>query len=117
MQAYTQLKTKFNCIAIYYLFIKLKKKYPKNTILLVVKLLYGLAKAKNYWFITYLNHYKKKLEKKMSLYDACLLITKNGDENFDIAELQTNNTLNIETKTFMKKEEIEIIKAKFKAKT
>lgn len=44
-------------------------------------------------------------------------ITKNGGENFVIVKFQINNTFNIKIKTFMKKIEIEIIKAKFKTKT
>ena len=52
----------------------------------------------------------------MSSYNACLLNTKDRDENFGIVGLQTDNTLNIGMEAFMKKEEKEIIKAKFKAK-
>ena len=47
-QAYTQSKTELNHIVIYHLFVKLKKKYPKDTILYIVKLLYNLAKVGNY---------------------------------------------------------------------
>ena len=54
---------------------------------------------------------------EMSAYDACLFITKDGNENFSIAELQTDNTLNIRIEAFMKKEETKIMKVKFKAKT
>lgn len=50
-------------------------------------------------------------------YNACLLITKDGGENFGITGLQTDDTLNIEAEIFMKKEEREIIEAKFKTKT
>ncbi len=53
----------------------------------------------------------------MSPYDAYLLITKNGGENFGIVGLQTDDTLNVGTETFMKKKEKEILEAKFKAKT
>ena len=52
----------------------------------------------------------------MSSYDAYLFITKDGGENFGIAGLQTDNTLNVGTEAFMKKEETEIIEAKLKAK-
>lgn len=52
----------------------------------------------------------------MSLYNTCFLITKDGDENFSIARFQMDNIFNIGTKIFMKKEEIEIIEAKFKVK-
>ena len=116
-QAYTQSKTELNCTVIYHLPVELKKRYPEDTILLVVKPFYGLAEARNYWFATYLDHQKEKLEIEMSPYNAYLLITKDGGENFGIVGLQTDNTLNIKTESFMKKEETAIIEAKFKAKT
>lgn len=117
MQAYTQSKTELNCTVICHLSIKLKKRYSKDTILLVVKLLYGLAEAGNYQFAIYLDHYKEKLDIEMSYYDTCLFITRNGGKNFGIAGLQTDIILNVRMKAFMKKEETEIMEAKFKAKT
>ena len=87
MQAYTQSKTKLHCIVICYLLVKLKKKYFKDTVLHVAKPLYGLTKAENHWFATYLDQHREKLGIKMSLYDACFLINKNGSENFGIAKL------------------------------
>lgn len=54
---------------------------------------------------------------EMSPYNAYLLITKDGCENFGIAGLTTDNPLNVGLEAFMKKEETEIIEAKFKAKT
>ena len=51
----------------------------------------------------------------MSPYNICLFITKDGGENFGIAAFQTEDTLNIETEAFMKKEKTEIMEAKFKA--
>ncbi len=53
----------------------------------------------------------------MSLYDTFFFNTKDGGENFSIAGLQTNSTLNIRMKAFIKKEETKIIEAKFKAKS
>ena len=54
---------------------------------------------------------------EMLPYDTCLFITKDSGENFDIAGLQTDDTLNVGTEAFMKKKETEIMEAKFKAKT
>lgn len=68
-------------------------------------------------FATYLDYYREKLKIKMSLSVICLLITKDGSKNFGIAEIQTNNTFNIKSETFMKIEETAIIEAKCKAKT
>lgn len=95
----------------------MKKKYPKNIILFTVKLLYSLVKTRNYWFATYLNHYKEKLGMAISIYDIYLLIIKDGNRNFGITGLQIDNIFNIKIETFMKKEETEIIEVKFKAKT
>ena len=95
----------------------MKKRYPENIILYVVKPLYGLAEAGNHWFATYLDYEKEKLGIKMLSYNVYLFITKNGGENFGIAGLQTDNTFNVGAEAFMKKEETEIMKAKFKAKT
>ena len=116
-QAYTQSKEELNRTVICHLPAKLKKRYTEGTVLRVVKPLYGLTEAGNYWFATYLNYHKEKLGIEMSPYDTCLLITKDGDENFGIAAFQTDDTLNVEMKGFMKKEETEIMEAKFKAKT
>ncbi len=52
----------------------------------------------------------------MSSYDACLLITKDGGDNFGIVGLQTDDILNIRTEAFIKKKEKEIIEDKLKAK-
>lgn len=116
-QAYNQSKTKLNCIIICHLPMELKRKYPEDIILHVVKPLYGLAKAGNHWFAIYLDHHKKKLEMEMSFHDTCLLITKDSGENFGIAWLETDNTLNIRIEAFMKNKETEIMETKFKAKT
>ncbi len=79
--------------------------------------MYGLAEAGNYLFPTYLNYQKEKLRIEITFYDVCLFITKDGGEKFGIAGLQTDNTLNIGTEVFMKKEKTEIMKAQFKSKT
>ena len=54
---------------------------------------------------------------EMSSYDAYLLITKAGSENFSIVGLQTDDTLNVGIKIFMNKEKAEIIETKFNAKS
>ena len=102
MQAYTQSKTELNRTIICHLSVKLKTRYLKSTILLIVKPLYNLAKAENHWFVIYLDHHKEKLEMEISLYDICLFITKNSGENFGIARLQTDDTLNIGIEALIK---------------
>ena len=52
-----------------------------------MKLLYGLAEARNYWFVIYLDYPQEKLEIEMSLYAPFLFITKDVGKNFGIIEL------------------------------
>lgn len=53
----------------------------------------------------------------MSLYNICLIITKDKGKNFSIARLQTDNTMNIEIKACINKEEVKIIETKLIAKS
>lgn len=100
-----------------HLFFGLKKKYLKNVILYIIKLLYSFIEAKNSLFVIYLDYYKEKLSIEILFYNTYLLITKDKGKNFSIARLQVNNIFNIKTKTFMNKKKTEIIKIKFKAKS
>lgn len=86
-QAYIELKTELNCLVIYYLQAKLKRRYLDDTILLIIRLLYSLAKAENHQFTIYLDFFKKKLDMEILPYDTYLLITKNSNKNFGITKL------------------------------
>ena len=54
---------------------------------------------------------------EISFYNTCLLIIKDVSVNFGITGLQMDDTLNVGTEAFIKKEETEIMETKFKAKT
>lgn len=94
----------------------MKKKYPENIVLCIVKPLYDLVKVENHWFVTYLDHYQEKLGIEILFYDICLLITKDNGKNFGIVGIQIDDTFNVRMEAFMKKEETDIIKTKLKAK-
>jgi hypothetical protein len=80
----------------------------------VIKPLYSIPEAGNYWFNTYHYHYLEKLHMSQSTYDPCLLyIDYNG---FRVIGLQTNNILLLADKTFAESEEIRLKEAKFLAK-
>src|SRR5882757_6222930 len=64
----------------------------QGTILKVVRLLYSIPKAGNYWFKIYYNHYIKELNMSQSTYNPYLLHLNNSI-NFRIISLQTNDTL------------------------
>src|ERR1700722_5988666 len=88
--------------------------YPLNTIMVILKPLYGIPKARTYWWAIYYKHYKEKLSIITSTYNPCfLIITK---EVFGLIGMQTNNTLILALEEFLVLEDNELSKAKFLAK-
>ncbi|KAF2703421.1 hypothetical protein K504DRAFT_392218, partial [Pleomassaria siparia CBS 279.74] len=87
-----------------------------DTILRIVRPLYGAAESGLYWFKTYHNHHKEKLKMHVSSYDPCLLITEEGENPFGITSLQTNDTLSVMTPDFSHREEEELQRATLRAK-
>src|SRR6266700_5607095 len=84
-----------------------------DLILKVLKPLYGVLEARNYWFKIYYTYYVKNLNITQSTYDPCLLYS---NKPFGIIGLQTDNTLFLTDKTFADIEENKLYKAKFMAK-
>jgi hypothetical protein len=100
------------------IFAKLPKefrdKYPRNTIIQVIRPFYGIAESGVHWWFIYHKHHLKELNIVTSTYDFCLLITFNGP--FGITGIQTNDTLIICSPEFSAKEKEKIQKAAFRAK-
>ena len=92
-QAYTQSTTDLNRRVLARLPDGLAHLYPQDTIMVVIKPLYGLAEAGTYWWATYSNHYKIKLAMKTSTYDPCLLISTTDSEGFGVVGIQTDDTI------------------------
>jgi hypothetical protein len=92
---------------------QLKDAYPESTIIIVVRSLYGIAKAGAYWWLTYFKHHCEKLEIEKSTYDPCLLIFKPDSGDFSVVAMQTNDILGVSNIAFAKKE---AKKMKFMAK-
>ena len=67
-------------------------KISQGTILKIVRPLYSIPEAGNYWFKIYYNYYIKELNMSQFTYDLCLFYL-NNPTNFGIVGLQTNNTL------------------------
>jgi hypothetical protein len=84
MQAYTQAKTKLERLIVVRLPIEMKDKYPPDSLLLVEGPLYGIPEAGVHWFGTYQAYHLEKLDMETSTYDPCLLISKQGNENFGL---------------------------------
>lgn len=115
-QAYVQSKDKLSRTLYARPPKELKAFFPPGTILQIVRPLYGAAESGLYWFKTYHDHHVEKLEMETSTYDPCLLITYDGCEVFGMTGLQTDDTLSVVTPLFSQKEEVELGKAKFRAK-
>jgi hypothetical protein len=93
---------------------ELRDKYPRNTIIQVIRPFYGIAESGIYEWFTYHKHHLEKLNMVISTYDPCLLIIFDGF--FSITGMQTNDTLIICSLKFSAKEEEKIQKAAFRAK-
>ncbi|KAI9036662.1 uncharacterized protein KD926_001616 [Aspergillus affinis] len=122
-QAYVQLTTKLNRE----LYARLPKELidqlglTSNTVMRVIKPLYGIPEAENYWFRTYHSHHLEHLRMSQSTFDPCLLYTMDSPNSrestgFGIVGLQTDDTLILADATFAESEEIELQKAQFLAK-
>jgi len=85
----------------------------KDSVLKVLKPLYGVPEAGNHWFKTYHSHHVQQLHMDQSTYDPCLL---QSNKPFGIVGLQTDDTLFLADKTFVEAEQNELRKAKFIAK-
>ncbi|KAI1003495.1 hypothetical protein K3495_g4719, partial [Podosphaera aphanis] len=88
---------------------------PRNSILKVIKPLYGVPEAGNHWFKTYHDYHMNQLKLNESTYDPCLLWT-NIDNYFGIVGLQTDDTLFLANEPFADAEQNSLKKAQFLAK-
>jgi hypothetical protein len=87
----------------------------RDSILRVIKPLYGVPEAGNHWFKTYHSHHTKELSMEQSTYDPCLLYSR-GPSGFGVVGLQTDDTLFLADKGFAEQEQIQLQKAGFLAK-
>jgi hypothetical protein len=88
--------------------------YPKETIMVVIKPLYGIAEAGTHWWAIYFNHYCEKLNMTISTYNSCLLIS--SSKQFVIVGIQMDDTLILCDSGFNQLEEDELKKAEFTTK-
>jgi hypothetical protein len=90
-------------------------KYPKGTIMVVRRPLYGIPESGTHWWATYDKYHRENLHMSTSSYDPCLLIS-DPDKPFGIVGLQTDDTLILGMSDFNEQEEAELKKAGFLAK-
>jgi hypothetical protein len=89
--------------------------YSPNTIMIVLKPLYGIPEAGTHWWATYHKHHQEKLFMVTSTYDPCLLITTT-ENAFGIVGMQTDDTLILGSEEFSILENDELTKANLSAK-
>ena len=82
-------------------------KLALNTVILVVKPLYGIPEAGNHWYKTYSNHHRDKLHMDTSTYDPCLLVSTTPNA-FALLVLQTDDSLFVASPEFANIEETEL---------
>ena len=114
-QAYTQSGTSLQRLILSYLPKEIQHLYPKDTIMVVLKPLYGIAEAGTHWWATYFKHHQEQLSMTTSTFDPCLLITTTK-EPFGVVGMQTDDTLILGDDKFSALEEDELAKAKLLAK-
>lgn len=112
-QAYTQSDDHLQRMIVAELPTQLQQAYPKDTVMVVIKPLYGIAEAGAYWWSTYFKHHTDKLEMETSTYDPCLLISKATAAGFGVIGMQTDDTLGLSNREFANKENKQL---RFKAK-
>ena len=84
-----------------------------DSVLKVVKPLYGVPEAGNHWFKTYHSHHTNELAMEQSTYDPCLLYS---NQPFGVVGLQTDDTLFVGDDDFAVKEQLGLEKAGFLVK-
>src|SRR6266567_4161734 len=84
-------------------------------IMVVLKLLYGIAEAGTYWWATYSKYYKEKLLMTTSMFNPCFLIITTGTL-FGIIGIQTNNTIILKDDQFLTLKKDKLVKANLIAK-
>jgi hypothetical protein len=114
-QAYVQSTTSLNRLILARPPKEIQHMYSPNTIMVVLKPLYGIPEAGTHWWATYHKHHKEKLSMVTSTYDPCLLITTTEDV-FGIVGMQTDDTLILGSEEFSVLENDELTKANLSAK-
>jgi len=61
-----------------YLPEQIRHQYPKDTIMVMLKLLYRITEAGTHWWATYSKYYKEKLLITTSIFNPCFLIITTG---------------------------------------
>ncbi len=116
-QTYVQSKTSLN--KQFFIRSLFELDLSKDSILRVVKPLYGVLETETHWFNTYQKHHKNKLSMIESTFDSCLLHISQTEfiefinqshliNHFGVIDIQTDDTLILADDDFAELEEREL---------
>ena len=105
-QAYTQSTTLLNREI--YIRAPQELGIDKDSVLKVIRPLYGIPEAGAHWFGTYHTHHLKNLSMTPSTYDPCLLYTDKNTPSFGVIGLQTDDSLILADKIFAEAENTQL---------
>jgi Reverse transcriptase (RNA-dependent DNA polymerase) len=114
-QAYVQSETKL--VREFYAKPPSDLRLPEESILKVVKPLYGIPEAGNHWYKTYRDHHVNRLKMRMSSYDSCLLLTTSESGGRGIIGLQVDDTIMLADDDFCRAEQAAMDAAGFATKS
>lgn len=114
-QSYSQPQSSLKRVVYAYLLKEMKAIYNEDTIIRLVKPSYGIEEASLHWFATYFKYHLNNLQKEISTYDPCLLIS-NSNKQFAVVGIQTDDALILTDMNWSILEETELSNASFKAK-
>jgi hypothetical protein len=110
-QAYVQSKTPLN--RQFFIRPPSELNLSKDSILRVVKPLYGVPEAGAHWFNTYQKHHKNNLMMIESTFDSCLLhIEFIFINRFEVIDIQTDDTLILADDEFVTLKQNELVRAR-----
>ena len=113
-QAYVQSTTSLN--RQFYIRPPVEFGLQSDSVLKVIKPLYGVPEAGAHWFNTYHTHHLEKLSMSESTYDSCLLWANSSTTGFGVVGLQIDDTLILADDIFAAAEAEQLKEAKLLAK-
>lgn len=75
-----------------------------DTVLRVVRPLYGIPESGLHWYLTYLEYHTEQLGMRRTTVDPCVFVRRDGGELSGLIALQVDDSLTVGTKEFLEEE-------------
>lgn len=115
-QAYVQAGTPLARMIFAYPPKEIRHLFLEGAVFLVRLPLYGIPESGMHWYRRYSKFHLVDLYIETSIYDPCLFVTHEKEGPFGIVGMQTDDTLILGDEAFVKRENVELEKAKLIAK-